>query len=349
MRAAGVAPGSMRAAGVAPGSDLWFHEEGETVALGEPQNGAWWFAANETPSDKATYDITILVPRGVEAVSGGELVSHEVDDGSESWHWRLDEPVATYMVFFAAGQFQLDQGTVDGRPYVYAVSTRLGAEDQRTALDRLRGTAGIVDWLESGLGPYPFGEIGGVVPGAGLPYALEDATRPVYPWSSLSEGEAVVFLVHELAHQWFGDAVALTRWRDVWLNEGFATYAEWWYAEEHGGASVDDELTDRYRSTPDGSAFWQVVVSDPGPARMWSPAVYVRGGMTLAALRNRIGDADFAELLRTWVARHTGGHGTGGQLRALAEEISGEDLDGFFSHWLDDTAKPAATTENGLG
>jgi aminopeptidase N len=342
-------PGSVRAAGVSPGSDLWFHRPGETVALGEPQNGAWWFAANETPQDKASFDITIRVPRGTEAVSGGALVAHRVADGRAGWHWRIDQPVATYMVFFATGQFRLEQGLADGRPYVYAVSTRLDREDRRTALRRLRESGGIVAWLEGALGPYPFGEIGGVVPGTGLPYALEDATRPVYPWSSVSGDEWRVFLVHELAHQWFGDDVALQRWRDVWLNEGFATYAEWWYAEKHGGASVATMLTDTYESMPVDSPFWEVVVSDPGPAQMWSRSVYLRGAMTLAALRTRIGEADLAAILRAWAARNAGGHGSGQELRDLAEEISGEDLDAFFRHWLDEADKPAATAENGLG
>jgi aminopeptidase N len=156
-------------------------------------------------------------------------------------------------------------------------------------------------------------------------------------------------LVHEQAHQWFGNDVGLRRWRDIWLNEGFATYTEWWYAEEHGGRSVADQLTRMYDAFPAGSTFWKVQVSDPGPARMWSNAVYVRGAMTLAALRARIGDEDFTGLLRDWVAVNRGGHGTGAELRALAEEVSGEELDTFFQHWLDDRAKPAATQENGLG
>jgi aminopeptidase N len=159
----------------------------------------------------------------------------------------------------------------------------------------------------------------------------------------------VPLLVHELAHQWFGDDVALRLWKDVWLNEGFATYAEWWYAEEHGGPTVATRLADAYASKPADSSFWDVQVSDPGTAQMWSNPVYVRGAMTLAALRNRIGDTDFAEVLRRWVGDHAGDHGTGEELRALAQSVSGEYLDGFFQHWLDDTSKPAATAENGLG
>jgi aminopeptidase N len=342
-------PGSVGAEGMRPNRDLYFHRPGETVAMGEPQNGPWWFAANETPADKATFDITVRVPRGQEVVSGGALVSHRAGHRWSRWHWRVDQPITTYMAFFAAGQFRLDRGTVDGRPFAYAVSTRLKRDAQRTAMRRLRLTGDLVRWLEGELGTYPFGEIGGVIPAVPSGYALETATRPVYPWFKGKRKVWVPLLVHELAHQWFGDDVALRRWRDVWLNEGFATYVEWWYAAQHGGPGVARHLRKTYRSIPADRKFWTVRVGDPGPELMWNNPVYVRGAMTLAALRNRIGSHEFSTVLEQWLARHHRGHGTGAQFRALAEEVSGEDLAGFFEHWLHDTVKPKATVENGLG
>jgi aminopeptidase N len=342
-------PASVDAVGVSPGADLYFHERGETVAMGEPQNGAWWFPANETPADKARFDVTIRVPRGMEAISGGALVDRDAGERWTRWHWRLAEPVATYMAFFAAGQFELDEGTDDGRPYTYAVSKALRAEDEEAAMERLRLTGDVVGWLEGSLGASPFEQTGGVVTVVPTGYALETASRPVYPWFAGPGTDWLPLIVHEVAHQWFGNHVALRRWRDVWLNEGFATYAEWWYAEEHGGVSVATRLADTYESFPDDSHFWQVRVSDPGPDAMWGRPVYVRGAMTLAALRNRIGDADFAVLLDEWLARHGGGNATGTQLRALAEEVSGEELDAFFEHWLDDLGRPEASAANGLG
>ena len=347
-------PASVDAVGVSPGVDLYFHERGETVAMGEPQNAAWWFPSNETPADKARFDVTIRVPRGVEAISNGALVDRDRGERWTRWHWRLADPVATYMAFFAAGQFRLDDGVLldaDGgtRSYAYAVSRSLGPGEQRAAMRRLRMTGGVVDWLEDELGEYPYGQVGGLITGIPAGYALETATRPVYPWSATRGPGWETLLVHEQAHQWFGNDVAVERWRDIWLNEGFATYVEWWYGEEHGGATVAERLRQRYEATPSTDPFWEVRISDPGPARMFSTSVYVRGAMTLAALRARIGDADFASVLEQWLARHRDGHGTGTAFRSLAEEVSGEDLDGFFQHWLDDTTKPASTGENGLG
>jgi aminopeptidase N len=142
--------------------------------------------------------------------------------------------------------------------------------------------------------------------------------------------------------------VGLRRWRDVWLHEGFATYAEWWYAEAHGGRPVAERLEKEYAARPDSSAFWDVQVSDPGVDDMFGSATYLRGAMTLAALRQRIGAAVMDGLLRGWVTRHSGETVTGRTFRAYAQRVSGEDLDGFFTAWLDDPVKPPATAGNGL-
>ncbi len=338
-------PSEQTAEGMSPNSDLYFHGEGETVAMGEPQSGAWWFPANETPTDKARFDVTVRVPAGDQAVSNGVRTSQSTSGGWTTRRWRLGKPIATYLAFFAAGGFEVRSGKADGRPYTYAVSKRLSPSARDDAFTMLERTPGVVAWLEKQFGPYPYGAIGGVVTGLHAGYALETATRPVYPFVG---SDGTILVVHENAHQWFGDDVSVCRWSDVWLNEGFATYAEWLWAEDHGGRSVGKTLRQEYDARGAADSFWDVQVSDPTPADMWDRNVYDRGGMTLAALRHRIGKADLRTLLRTWADRQGGGHGTDAELRALAEQVSGEDLDGFFHHWLDDKAKPAETVENGL-
>jgi aminopeptidase N len=337
-------PASTSAAGQRPFS----HRRGEGVAVGQPQMGPWWFAANETPADKATYDIVLRVPRGREAISNGELVSRRVQGDWVRWRWRVDEPMTTYLAFFVAGRFRIERSREDGRPALYAVSEGLASGARAEALALMRTTPGVVSWLESEFGPYPFSTIGGVVVAAPLSYLLETQTRPAYPYIGGPTTKNVSLVVHEQAHQWFGNHVAVRRWKDIWLNEGWATYAEWLYAEEHGGRSVANRLTEVYDAWSPSASFWKLRISDPGPRRMFADEVYVRGAMTLAALRNRVGAETLTEIGRTWVERNAGGHGTDAEFRALAEEVSGEDLSAFFQHWLDDTSKPAETEENGL-
>ena len=114
---------------------------------------------------------------------------------------------------------------------------------------------------------------------------------------------------------------------------------EAWWAQGHGGQSTRSWLHQSYDSRSD----WSLPIADPGAGQIFDWAVYERGGMTLAALRERIGSADFTEVLRSWVRHHGRGHGTTGQFEALAEQVSGEDLTSFFDAWLVQPVKPAAT------
>jgi aminopeptidase N len=195
--------------------------------------------------------------------------------------------------------------------------------------------------LEQDLGDYPFSTTGGVATSLDSGFALENQTRPTYSPGSLNT-ETVV---HELAHQWFGDRVAVEHWRDIWLNEGPATYYEWRYDELRGGRSVQDHFEEWYDYGWNAS-FWSTPIADPGADNIFGWPVYYRGGMTLAALRNRIGDPDFEELMLSWVTGRD--NGSTADFTALAETVSGQDLTGFFDAWLG-SGKPADTADNGLG
>jgi aminopeptidase N len=161
-------------------------------------------------------------------------------------------------------------------------------------------------------------------------------------------------VVHELAHQWFGDSVSVESWSDIWLNEGAATFFEWRWAETHGGQAAAARLRAQYDGAPADDDFWAHQVANPCPtfhgcvSSIFAPFVYQRGSMALQALRNRVGETDFWTLMRRWVAEHAGATGSTAAFEALAEEVSGEDLDGFFDAWLTSTVKPADTAANGL-
>ena len=147
-------------------------------------------------------------------------------------------------------------------------------------------------------------------------------------------------VTHELAHQWTGDSLAVARWQDIWLNEGFATYLEWLWAEDQGRDTADS-IFDEVASMPADDPFWSLRIGAPGARNIFAEPIYDRGAMTLHALRRKIGDDDFFRLVKRWTSVHAGGNVTTPQFVALAESISGQDLDAFFHTWLFTGSKPA--------
>jgi len=211
---------------------------------------------------------------------------------------------------------------------VAAVANTLGPS-ARTSLDH---EASIIGWESNTFGKYPWSTSGGVVDAVDVGFALENQTRPTYsPVFFFEPNDYVV--VHELAHQWYGDSLAVDGWKDVWLNEGFATYAEWLWSEKVGDGTAQDNF-DFWTNFPDGDFPWTLDIADPGTERLFDFEVYVRGAMTLHALRLEIGDRTFFRLLKEWATRNAGKNVSTEQFVALAESLSGRQLDGLFDEWF---------------
>jgi aminopeptidase N len=324
----------------------WMRTADGAVVAGEPESAAWWYPSNDHPSDKATVAVTVTVPAGVEAISNGALLGGPEPAGSgwETWRWKANEPMATYLVFVAIGQYDIVRRDTPFGPYLAAYAQGLDpqiAADARTSLEQ---TPEIIRSLSEIFGPYPFGNLGGVVPDAPtMSFALETQTRPVYGPVFFVVGADASVVVHELAHQWFGDSVSVRQWRDIWLNEGFATYAEWLYAERTGGLSAQQTAAQTYALYPADADFWQTTPGNPGTAaKVLTRAVYTRGAMALQALREKVGDADFFTALRTWTTERRGGNGAVEDFLAVLERVSGEQVDDVAQAWLFSPTRPPA-------
>ncbi len=338
-------PGEVRQGDVQPS----LFTNGEWTVAGEPESAAWWYPSNDHPSDPALMDVSIRVPAGMEAISVGQLES--ADAGKETdfntWHWIARQPMATYVNFISIGQYELKQGIERGLPYVYAVSEQLSAEDRKKVFAALVSSGERVRTLETMFGPYPFSELGGIVPAHQLLFGgLETQTRPIYDAKSiLNAGFESGLLDHELAHMWFGDNVTVRQWNDIFISEGYASWAQWGARERRGGRSANDSLNRAYQRFADNDNFWKITMIDPSRAHLFD-AVYVRGPMALQALRNVIGDEAFFKLAKDWGQRP--GSRTLEDWMAAAQSYTTVDLGPFFRAWIYSPTAPARTAANGF-
>ncbi|WP_155374148.1 M1 family metallopeptidase [Catellatospora vulcania] len=305
--------------------------------LGEPESATTWFPVNDHPRDKALYAIELTVPGDLDAISNGLLDGKSTANGWTSWRWRVTSPMAPYLATFVIGDYRTVEGVHKGKPVLTAVAESLPKGNIDEAMAQ---TTDITDFLEQYFGPYPFDAYGGIViDDERVRYALETQTRPVYSNAFWSRGQNTVVVAHELAHQWFGDSVSVDRWEHIWLNEGFATYAQWMWGEKIGVSTIQEEFDSRYDDP--GSRIWDIAPGSPGADNIFSGSVYDRGGMTLHALRKLVGDDKFFEILKTWAAEQRDGNANTAEFITLAERISGQNLTDFFQKWLFETGRPA--------
>ncbi|OON78762.1 M1 family metallopeptidase [Streptomyces tsukubensis] len=333
----------------------WLNTADGALALGEPTGSMAWFPGNHHPSDKATYDLAVTVPDGLEAVSNGEPAGRRTRGGRTTFRWHTGEPMASYVATLAIGKYDVRTGrTKSGLPVITAVdpvANEAGARRDDGGKETKAGSADrelakiprIVEWATSRFGPYPFSSTGAVVDRRGdAGYALETQNRPVFPGTPETG-----LLVHELAHQWYGDSVTPKSWRDMWLNEGFATYAEWLWEEDHDGDSAQRTFDALYRGDyfdrpAENEAIWAFPPAKPPAARNISdPPVYERGAMVLHKVREAVGDKAFFRLLKGWARLHRHGNADTADFIAYAHETTGKNLDAVWGTWLYGDGKPS--------
>jgi aminopeptidase N len=313
-----------------PRSSAWGTVGWEELADGvivasQPSGAPSWFPCNDHVADKASFSIRVATDAAYTVVCNGTLAEHRVAAGRGHWRFEQPEPTATYLATVQIGRYVSAERPWGALHYPRAREAAVAAD--------FAAVGDMMALFERDFGPYPFERYAVVVTDDVLEIPLEAQSLAIFG-SNHADGHGVAerLVAHELAHQWFGNSVGLAAWQHIWLNEGFAAYAEWVWSEHRGGPSADDLARQFRRSLALRPR--DLLVGDPGPALMFDDRVYKRGALTLHALRGTIGDDAFFDVLRDWTAQHRHGVATTDDFRELAERRSGADLAALFDAWL---------------
>jgi len=320
------APTFLGSTGIAAG---WITVPSGVYVIAEPDGARTWFPANDHPADKAAFTYRITVPEEYTVAAAGRFAGvTPAGDGFDTHVWEMTDPMATYLATIVVA----DLVRVDRDPH-HGITLRdyLPPDLAADPPGAFALVTEMIPFLEERFGPYPFDAYGHVVVDR-FPGALENQTLSIFGREALAPFIVERIVVHELAHMWFGDSVTPATWQDIWLNEGFATFAEWLWVEHTAGTeAMLDEIADTHGMLgfiphrPPG---------DPGIDELFGISVYQRGGLTLHALRTVIGDEALFTTLRAYTARFAYGNATTTDFIAIAEEVSGRDLGDLFTAWL---------------
>ena len=315
----------------------WFHSaDGSINILTEPDGASTWFPNNNHPRDKALYHFEITVPDPWIVAATGTLQKTVPDDGHTTYIFDLDSPAASYLAAINIDKYTLKK--MDGPDGV--VIRNYFPDDYPESLQKnFDVLPEMLAYLSSVYGPYPFKEYGVVIasPETELcksPTADETQTLSIHCPGEEMATEAVI--VHELAHQWFGDSVSLENWKDIWLKEGMATYAQWLWATK----GKDLEVVTRVVKVQMIGYFPSSSTGEPPIHELYRAEVYKGGALVFHALRLQVGDEAFFKIIHTYLERYRDSNAGTDEFIALSEEISGQDLNHFFDEWLLDNDLP---------
>ncbi len=305
------------------------------IVAAQPYGAPSWFPCNDRPDDKASYRFTVTAPAGYHVVANGTLLDSRRSASGATWVYDQPEPMSPYLATVSIGRYAV-------QPLTAAVPMAVVLPGNRQVLlpSPFRRQPEMLDVFAELFGPYPFGGYTVVVTDDDLEIPLESQAVSVFGANFLTEDWASERLVaHELAHQWFGNAVTVPGWDDIWLHEGFACYAEWIWSERSGRESADEHARAHHERLADLPQ--DLVLGDPGATDMFDDRVYKRGALLLHTLRLTVGDETFWQVLSGWVDRYR--YGTAGtpEFTALAEEVTGRSLADLFTAWLERPELPA--------
>ncbi|MFI1889916.1 M1 family metallopeptidase [Streptomyces jumonjinensis] len=327
--------------------DGWVTTEDGLVMANQADAGHRVFPSNDHPADKAYFTFRITAPSELTAVANGVRTAKLPNGATTTWAYRTRHPMATELAQVAIGDSTVP--TREG-PGGLPVRDVVPAADAAALEPWLKKTPGQLEWMESKVGPYPFENYGVLIADAETGYELETQTlslfeRRIFVNGSLPEWYVDSVMVHELAHQWFGDSVTPRTWSDLWLNEGHATWYEALYAEEKSGRLMETRLREAYRRSDQ----WRADGGPPAAPKppkpdskisLFRPVVYDGSALVLYALRQTIGVDAFDRLERAWVSEYRDANASTADFTRLAARIAERDLTEFFQSWLYEERTP---------
>jgi aminopeptidase N len=314
------------------------NKHGERTFFSEnwPDHARDWLPVVDHISAKVSGEFIVTAPSHYQVVSNGRLVEQtDLPDGMRRTHWSQTVPIPVWLYTLGVARFSVHHaGLVRNVPLQSWVFPQ-----ERGAWNAFELPARkAVDFFSEKIAPFPFEKLANVE-AAGIRGGMESATAIFYGESSLNGRPITGLVVHEIAHQWFGDSVTEADWDDVWLSEGFATYLTLLFTEHDEGRDAFMKGLERSRAqvlaaeqrTPDTPIIHRNL-ADMG--KVLNPFVYQKAGWVLHMLRRQVGTETFWKGLRTYYQRFQGGTASTADFRAVMAEVSGQDLDGFFTQWL---------------
>ncbi|MDP5227886.1 MULTISPECIES: M1 family metallopeptidase [Arthrobacter] len=296
----------------------WEELRDGVLVAGQPDGAPSWFPCNDHPSQKASYRFTVTTDADYRVVCNGRLVEHRRKSSRETWVYEQKAPMASYLATLQIGRYTSFgiPGSLAAVPINVAVHPALRLEAERGLEQQRR----MMEVFEDLFGPYPFGEYGVVVTEDELEIPLEAQGLSIIGRNHLElEWEAQRLVAHELSHQWFGNSLTVASWKDIWLHEGFACYAEWLWSEASATLSTRLRALAAWRKLADSPQ--DLVVGEPGPEDMFDDRVYKRGALAVHALRLAMGSEAFFAFLHTWTRAHRHGSVTSADFFALADTL----------------------------
>lgn len=311
----------------------WNSFEGGSYVVSEPDGTRAWLPVNDHPTDKAAYSFHITVPKAKTAAANGVLTQIEDHGDTRTFHFEARDQMASYLSTVHVGEYErFEDVSPNGVPITNYFPTDLVEEGQH---DFAR-VPEMMGFFAEKFGPYPFETYGNIVMDANLggAAALETQTLPLYDRGMVNGRRgAEHVLVHELAHHWFGNSVSPGDWKDIWLNEGLASYAQVLWTEHDKGPEARDrelarnqQIVNRWGSSDP--------IAEPAPDGLFNSKVYQGGSLAIHALRKEVGDEAFFKILKGFAARHQDSTAVTQDLIDISSEISGKDLQPFFNRWV---------------